>query len=446
MTTRTKAAAVFVFLLAVYNANGREIASYDSQPAKLAARELLQRGTLTLNYVVGTTPQLLERAPFVAAADGNYRSAYSPAPSLLAAALAFPFYSTGIVDIRAPLAASLIAKAAASILAAAAVAFLFLAATNWTSPARAAWIALAVGLGTGYWTTVSQTLWQHESAAFGLAVAVWAFARPVELTGYSAVLFGIGLGLAGVSRSQLSVAIAVLLVGALATSRPRIAVLSAAITGAFATALIAINVRWFGHPLGAVPLLESLHPSIHATEGSFRPSIGGLAGLLVSPNRGLLIYSPIVAVALAGIPAALRRGRRSPIFWCGVAAIGQYVFYGSYTVWWGGHTYGPRYVLDVLPLLVPVAALFVTSIRVTPLKRAVAATALAWSIVVAATGAFNYPNERWNVDPRDVDRSHERLWDWSDLQIVRCWTRGADPMNFRLLSRAATHYQPPTEH
>jgi hypothetical protein len=445
VTTGTKAAALFVALLALYNANGREIASYDSQPAKLAARELLQRGTLTLNYVVGTTPQLLERAPFVAAADGNYRSAYSPAPSLLAAALAFPFYSSGVVDIRAPLAASLIAKGAASILAATASVLLFLAAAHWTSTTRALWIAVALGLGTGYWTTISQTLWQHESAALGLAAAVWAFARPAELTARTAMLFGTGLGLAGVSRAQLSVAIAVLLVGAFAASPRRFAMLGGAIAGAFAAALIAVNLRWFGHALGAVPLLESLHPSIHATEGSFRPSISGLAGLLVSPNRGLLIYSPIVLVALAGIPAALRRGRRSPIFWCAVAAVGQYTFYGSYTVWWGGHTYGPRYALDLLPLLVPVAAAFVAAIRITPLERVLASAALAWSVLVAATGAFNYPNERWNVDPRDVDRSHERLWDWSDLQIVRCWTRGPDPMNFRLLSRAATRYQPPAE-
>ena len=446
MRLGTRAAGLFVLLLILYNANGREIASYDSQPAKLAARELLHRGTLTLNYVVGTTPQLLERAPFVGAADGNYRSAYSPVPSLLAATLALPFYSAGLADLRAPLAASLIAKGAASILTAAAVVFLFLTAARWTTPVRALWIALAVGIGTGYWTTVSQTLWQHESAALGLSIAVWAVARPAEMTWRGAALLGIGLGLAGTSRAQLSVAIAVLLLGTFATARPRIAALSSVIVGGFAAALIATNMTWFGHPLGAVPFLESLHASVHATEGSFRPSASGLAGLLVSPNRGLLIYSPIVAFALAGIPIALRSGWRSPVFWCAAAALCQYLFYGSYTVWWGGHTYGPRYILDVLPLLVPVAALLSASIRVTPLTRGLAGTAMAWSVLVAATGAFYYPNERWNVDPRDVDRNHERLWDWSDLQIVRCWERGVDPMNFRLMSRAATRYQPPVDH
>ena len=47
------AAAIVAVLLLVYNANGREIGSYDSQPTKFAARELLLRGTLTLNHVVG---------------------------------------------------------------------------------------------------------------------------------------------------------------------------------------------------------------------------------------------------------------------------------------------------------------------------------------------------------------------------------------------------------
>jgi len=60
------AAAIVAGLLVVYNANGREIGSYDSQPTKFAARELLLRGTLTLNHVVGANVRyqlLLHGAP-----------------------------------------------------------------------------------------------------------------------------------------------------------------------------------------------------------------------------------------------------------------------------------------------------------------------------------------------------------------------------------------------
>jgi hypothetical protein len=62
---------------------------------------------------------------------------------------------------------------------------------------------------------------------------------------------------------------------------------------------------------------------------------------------------------------------------------------------------------------------------------------LFWSVLLAGTGAFVFPNERWNSSPVDVDRHHERLWDWRDLQFQRCWTAGPDPRNFSIFSREA---------
>jgi hypothetical protein len=437
-TNRSIAVVLFLALFSVYNANGREIASYDSQPAKFAARELLTRGTITLNYVVGTTPQLLERAAFVATTDGNYRSAYSPVPVLLAAAITWPLYAAGLINPDAEMAAPLIAKLGASALTAAAVALLFLAAARFAPPRRALWIALGLGIGTGYWSTASQTLWQHESAALGLAIAVWAFTQTDPTVG-SAALAGLGLGLAGTSRPQLAVAIAVLSLGLFARVPWRAAAIACAIVGVCATALIAVNIRWFGDPLGAAPMLEALHPAVHATERSFRVGIEGPAGLLVSPSRGLLVFSPIVLIAIAGFWRTFRMGPRSSVWWCTLAAICQFAFYGSYSVWWGGHTYGPRYMLDVLPLTVPAAAVWLGAVEMNMPLRVIASAAFAWSVLVAATGAFCYPNERWNTDPNDVDRNHHRLWELSDMQIVRCWERGPSPANFGLFDRTALH-------
>ena len=72
--TRT-AVLLGLCMFAIYNANGREIASYDSQPTKYAARELLLRGTLSLNHVVGKTPELGNRSGFVQTGSGRIRSA-----------------------------------------------------------------------------------------------------------------------------------------------------------------------------------------------------------------------------------------------------------------------------------------------------------------------------------------------------------------------------------
>ena len=104
----------------------------------------------------------------------------------------------------------------------------------------------------------------------------------------------------------------------------------------------------------------------------------------------------------------------------------QYLFYGSYTVWWGGHTYGPRYMLDVLPLLVPVAAAFVSSLRLTPVKRAIAGAALVWSVIVAATGAFEYPERTLERRPegcRSQSRASLGLVGHADRAMLGTWAR-----------------------
>jgi hypothetical protein len=93
-----------------------------------------------------------------------------------------------------------------------------------------------------------------------------------------------------------------------------------------------------------------------------------------------------------------------------------------YSVWWGGHSYGPRYAADLaVPLALLAAAAFhqAPQRRAAPATRALVATLLAWSLFVQAAGAFCYPGGDWNATPADVDRAHARLWDWRDSQIPR---------------------------
>src|SRR5436190_11309835 len=102
MPDRRIAWLLFAGLLAVYNANGREIQSYDSQPTKLAARELALYGRLTLDAVIAATPALADRSAFQRDRDGHIRSAYSVVPSIEAAAVGGLLHVTRLVDLRAP--------------------------------------------------------------------------------------------------------------------------------------------------------------------------------------------------------------------------------------------------------------------------------------------------------------------------------------------------------
>ena len=435
-TAALLAAALFL----VYNSNGREIGNFDSQPTKYAARELLLRGAPGLGHVVGAMPELATRPAFVLARDGQYRSAYSPVPAVIAAAIAWPLWAIGAIDIRAPLAPSLIAALAASLLTAASAALVYLMARRRLTTGRALGVSIAFAVGTGLWPTVSQTLWQHETTIFGLMVAVYAFTRD-EIRLRDAAVIGVGLALAGSSRVQVAPAIAIMMMATFARGGRGAGALTTTVVGIAAGAMMFINLRWFGTPIGAGPLLEALHDAHHSLSYSFAFSFSGLAGLALSPSRGLLVFSPVVLVAVAGARAGLQGSWTNPLRWCVIAAAVQYLFYGSYSVWWGGHTYGPRYALDILPFLAPLGVEGMARLH-HPALKTLAVVALAWSIIVSATGAFVYPHERWNTSPASVDRFHERLWDWSDSQIVRSWQSGPSPQNLSLFSRDAVRADP----
>jgi hypothetical protein len=205
-------------------------------------------------------------------------------------------------------------------------------------------------------------------------------------------------------------------------------------------AFAGLNLWWFGHVFGNLPQFERAVLDMHHTRHTWQWPGPGFAGLLLSPSRGLLVFSPIVLVALA---ARASPAERPVLRWTAAAAAIQLLVYSSFSVWWGGHTYGPRYLLDVLPVLVPAAAIGMCRVaRARPVVRLAAATALAWSIIAAGTGAFCYPHEQWNTDPVSVNLAHERLWDVRDSQILRCWRTGWSPQNFALFDRAAWRRDP----
>jgi hypothetical protein len=266
--------------------------------------------------------------------------------------------------------------------------------------------------------------------AFGVALALWATCGRPALRHRQLWTAGAGLGLALAVRPQIAPLVAVLVLGLWHRVGFRQTLPVAGTAAAGLAALILVNVAWFGHPLGATPQLEAVHPSVHAVDGSVgaQPWWAAL-GLLASPNRGLLVFSPILVVAFAGWQSAASRRPDVGSRWLVASALVQFLAYAFYSVWWGGHTYGPRYALDAIAPLAPSLALGFDACLRRPLRRLAAAALLAWSVGVSALGAYVYPHERWNTDPDDVDRHHVRLWTFDDWQIARALAAGSNPAN-----------------
>lgn len=280
------------------------------------------------------------------------------------------------------------AKAIASLLVAASSALLFLAMRRWLSMRASIILALLYGTGTCVWTSSSQALWQHAPNEFFLALGTLFLVR--ERGHVDALMAGFAYACAAACRPT-SLAFLVAVAGFLALAhRPWIpAYALGSLPGVLGT--FGYNARYLGSPFrfgqSQLPVWDSLWST---------PLAEGLAGLLVSPSRGLLVFSPFLVFALAGAVIAWKRREFSVLRPLPLAVAAILLAHAKYTGWWGGHSYGYRIIVD---LVVPLTLLIVpvwTWVVATSLRRGAFACLAAWSVLLQVLGLYAYDVQGWN--------------------------------------------------
>jgi hypothetical protein len=143
-----------------------------------------------------------------------------------------------------------------------------------------------------------------------------------------------------------------------------------------------------------------------------------LPGLLVSPSRGLFVYSPVLVFSLVGFLLAWRKRGDLLVRALAIGVLLDLAVHARWWVWWGGGCYGPRYLADLTPAFAfaiqPCVGLLG---RVRAWRIAFGAT-LAWSVLAHAAGAYWYDGD-WDkklVGPNV--RLYDRLWSWSDNPLL----------------------------
>ena len=94
------------------------------------------------------------------------------------------------------------------------------------------------------------------------------------------------------------------------------------------------------------------------------------------------------------------------------------LIHAGFSEWWAGYTYGPRYFADVLPALALLLAYGLVPLCTSRAMTIVAAALVAFGVVVQAIGVYQADDD-WNQNPVPLEAAPGRVWDWSDLQIVR---------------------------
>lgn len=78
------------------------------------------------------------------------------------------------------------------------------------------------------------------------------------------------------------------------------------------------------------------------------PFFQGFYGLTFSPGKGLFWYNLILFAALVAWPFFLRRHRDEALLIAAVV-LSSIAFYAPWYLWWAGHSWGPRFLVTMLP-------------------------------------------------------------------------------------------------
>ena len=367
------------------------MSSGDTYPARFIPLTVLHNGTVYLNEIEAAAkmgypqPGWLLRLP-----GGRVASTYPIVTPLLVTPLYLPAVNHldrhGWDDIkRVQLVGLFMEKLAASIVAATSVGLMYWLLRRCLARGRALLLVTAFALGTQTWVTSSQALWQHGTAELLIIIALLAVSGVP--TTRSLVAAGLASGLLIANRPP-----DVVFAAAFAAYVPFWAWRQRRGLAFFAAAaiplllMVAYNWATFENLGGGYGYLIETRPG-HSNFFSY-PLAYGLAGLLLSPGKGLFVYSPFLLFLPWLFRRSLLPGRQLLTMLLLVAMTLCLAIYAK-TDWRGGYTYGPRYLTDMVPILVWMLAPIVATLS----RRALPAFVVAalFSAYVQVVGAFFYP-------------------------------------------------------
>ena len=400
---------LFLALTLIYHSNLRPIPAGDSLPSALVPISLVLDHSLSLDRF---GPWIQEHLWFsrsiLRAHGGHWHSVYPVVGPALLAPLYLPLaFVPGLRRLppdQLIAIARILEKFSASALAAAAVLWM-LALLLRLAPPRWAWALCGIfALGTGVWSTASQALWQHT---FGLVALVACF---YELDRGRLFRCGLWAALALLMRPTNAL-LPLALVIALWSQRTSLSAYLRLLGPVAAGGAFAAAYNWTA--LGGIA-------GGYETRFDSNP-LSGLAGLLVSPGRGLFVYTPVILFAAACLAPAARSGllKHRPVAVASATFILLHLALLSlWPVWWGGYSWGCRMLSEILPGLFVLLAMAAPALVTRRVRRLFAAAAL-YGIAIQALGVYFYPQGHWDSQPVSVDAAPSRLWSLSDNPIFR---------------------------
>lgn len=286
-------------------------------------------------------------------------------------------------------------------------------------------LALVYGLGTSLLSTASRGMWAHTwllVLTSCVLFLVWKGVR--EKTSPNPFLLATLVSWMYFVRPTSSISILAISFIVLVAFR-RIFVVYA-LTGLF----------WLlGFVLYSKYHFDSFLPTYYAAGRLGSDSfLQALLGNAISPARGVLVYSPFILSIVFGLFLFRKQVSYWLLVWVAMAAIvSHWVVISLFPHWWGGYSYGPRFMTDIIPWFFLLAVIVTEAFYFIRCEGAAASmiglkgcryyffitsVLVVISVFMNVRGAFSVETSMWNAVPNSIDHNPERLWSWKNPQFL----------------------------
>ena len=402
--------------LVAYGVNFRTPQVGDSMAHLLQAASLTRDGDYALDEYRPLLKRLagVELPYYVHECEGHLRSLFNYFPALL---LAPAFRLARAVlgsDFECnPIAWGLTGKVVASLMIFVAGGLLWLLLRCRVGTPIALIALLGLWFGSSVWTTTIDYRQHHPMLMFQAAALLVLFGdgatnrRPWFFAG------GFLLALSVISRYQTVLSALLVSAGVVVRDRRHPDLPRFFLGGALPLLpTLLYHQAAFGHPLKGEPALPFL---------TFDQSIlKNLVALLFNPNKGLLVHSPWLVFAGAALlwlrPVRDPNPRRVDplLLTCLLAPLPLVVLYAKMNQWYGGWSWGYRFLTDVLIYLIVLAAFGLSRVWSRRPWRMVSVGLLVVSVVLQALGALTF-DYNWHC-LNDSGLTPHTHWIWQVRQ------------------------------
>jgi hypothetical protein len=400
---------VFLLYLATNTRAAPGLAAGDAVPTTLLPVSIIREQDFDLDEFLDhpvAREKSWEEAYWLVEAGDRHFSKYPVATAVLVTPLYLVPTIFGLNAQSYIVAYMLLGKTSAAILAACSVVLVYLLLRLVASELAALSLSVVYAFAGSTWTISSQVLWQHPASQLFLAAAIYCLLRTPE-AGKSAFLGGLFLALAVAARPT-NVLVALILVAYVLHRLPyRLPFL---LGGALIPLMLLVG---YNHTTFGCALCTGYGAESYG--GWSTPLPVGLSGILLSPSKGLLLYSPVFLFSVVGIIASWRTPiggeDRTWLFrYLGFAAVGFALLMSKWHAWHGGWSFGPRMLVDSTPLLI---ALMIPALKWLKYDRRVVAvlTSLAILSICVQLAGLSMFDQGWYR--QQVEAGYEEADFWS---------------------------------